>query len=234
MTKVHSYSARLLVVLALSPLLLTGCRAFSSRSPELSAAEDELRSQESVIVKLQRDVSSLQSELVASQREISSLRKSATAGSDIAQTSFLSEQAHSTFRISKVEISSFMSGGMDRDETPGDEVLSVLLSPRDATGQILRADGTIEMTIYDLSKPGDQQLLGTWTFDEDLARKQWHSGLIGKGFHLNIKWRTPPSSDEVLVHCRFTTVDNRSFDTKTSLTVTPEVAAEFKLTKSSQ
>lgn len=213
------------LALGLCPLVLVGCQAFGGGRTERNALESQLRRRESRITSLELDLATAKSELQASQREIIALRKSvATQGDQVAKTPLLSEQAQSTFRIESVEISSLLSGGLDRDDTPGDEILSVLLTPLDSTGGVLRAEGAIEMNAYDLSRPSGQQLIGSWVFDEESTRPLWHSGVIGKGFHLNVNWKTPPARSAILVHCRFTTTDDRAFDTNSTVSVTPELS----------
>jgi hypothetical protein len=223
MTKPSIRSLSICLVLGLCPILFSGCHLGigASARTDQSRLEAQLRTRESSITKLENQVTVLRDELQASLLEVAALRKS-FATNDGADRVILSEEAQSTFRIKTVEISSFLSGGLDRDATPGDEILSVLLTPRDSSGEVLRADGSIEMTVYDLSRPSQQQLIGSWTFDTATTREQWHSGVIGKGFHVNVEWKTPPLGEEVFVHCRFTTTDDRAFDTNSTISVTPE------------
>lgn len=223
MTSTGIRSRVIFLALGLCPLIVSGCHVLGAGSAARSSLEARLRGRETKITRLERELATLQNELQASQREIGDLRKNLAATSDAAaQSPLLSEQARTTFRINSVEITSLLSGGLDRDDTPGDEILSVLLAPVDSSGEVLRADGSIEMNVYDLTKPTPQQLIGSWVFDVESTRELWHSGVIGKGFHLNVTWKTPPASGQVLAHCRFTTTDDRAFDTNATLKVAPE------------
>jgi hypothetical protein len=218
-------SLTICLVLGLCPVILTGCRlgfGVSSRS-ERDRVEARLRDNDQAIIGLEKEVASLLGELDASRLEVSALRKIISEDDVVNVSHVISpEEAHRTFRVKQIQISSLLSGGLDRDDVPGDEMLSVLLTPRDGSGEVLRTDGSIEMNVYDLSKPSKKQLIGTWSFDRETTREQWHSGVIGKGFHIEVEWKTPPSSSEVLVHCRFTSSDGRRFDTNSTVKETPE------------
>jgi hypothetical protein len=132
------------------------------------------------------------------------------------------EQAENSFRVTGIEIVSLLSGGLDRDDEPGDELLTLLVSPQDRTGETLRTDGTLTVEAFDFSQTGEQQRIGLWEFaGRDLA-DLWHSGVIGRGFRLVKPWQTMPSSGEVTVHVRLVSSDGRQFNQTGRLTVTPQ------------
>jgi hypothetical protein len=196
-------------------LCSSGCRwTASNRAGSLEA---QIRAQDARIIGLTQSLGETRAELNAANVEGRALRESL----DNLTAPPSTEQAENSFRVTDIEIVSLLSGGLDRDDEPGDELLTLLLSPQDESGETLRTDGTLTVEVFDFSQTGEQQRIGLWEFaGRDLA-DLWHSGVIGRGFRLVKPWQTAPSSGEVTVHVRLVSSDGRQFNQTGRLTVTP-------------
>ncbi len=191
-----------------------GCRWTASN--RVGSLEAQIRTQDARIIGLTQSLEETRAELHAANLEGRALRESLNNLTPPPST----EQAENSFRVTGIEIVPLLSGGLDRDDEPGDELLTLLLSPQDESGETLRTDGTLTVEAFDFSKTGDQQRIGQWEFaGHDLARL-WHSGVIGRGFRVVQPWQTMPSSPEVTVHVRLVSSDGRQFNQTGRLTVT--------------
>lgn len=211
-TRRHS---AIVAVLWLLPLTQAGCSLSSNRSQEL--VEARLRQQDDTIRELERRLQSSNETVAALQQEADTIRLASQQG----MQPIPPEQADSTFRVAKLEVSSLMSGGIDRDQSPGDDQFTLLLTPRDATGNTLRAVGNLDIELLDFTRPSEQQRIGQWQFSRADVGTMWHQGLVGQGYQFTSPWQQLPSSPDVHVHARLTTVDGRQFDATSKLRVTP-------------
>jgi len=183
-----------------------GCA--SSRNTEL--LESRLRNQQDANDQLHAQLQSAKTDLRVARQESNALRTQLTERGD---RPLLPEQADTLFRTTGIRINRLLTGGLDRDQTPGDEAINVVVEPIDEDGEVLKVPGSLELRLFELTRPRDDQTIGSWRFDENTARKQWHSGLVGKGFQFRLPWQTIPNSDQLLLHARLTTTDGRQFDT---------------------
>jgi outer membrane murein-binding lipoprotein Lpp len=182
--------------------------------------ESRLRQQEDSIATLESDLSRSQSHLEAARREAADLRTRLASAGDrgpIEQTSALGQ-------ATGISLNKFLTGGLDRDSVPGDELLSALVVPSDADGNLVKVPGDILLSVLDLSKPEHEQLVGRWEFKAAESEQLWHSGFLGSGYVLRVPWQRPPQSSNLLLHARLTTTDGRQFDTSQSIHVNPPPA----------
>ncbi len=206
--------------LLLLPLGLTGCSLSGNRNQEL--VEARLRQQDDTIRDLERRLQQSHDSITALKDEAHSLRLAAQQG----VPPLPPEQADSTFRVTKLDVNSLMSGGIDRDQSPGDDQFTLLLSPRDSAGNVLRVAGEIELSLFDFTRPKDEQQIGHWTLSRDEVGEMWHQGIVGTGYQFTSGWQQLPVAPEVHVHARLKTVDGRQFDTTSKLRVTPPSGSE--------
>src|SRR5262249_60082751 len=109
----------------------------------------------------------------------------------------------------------------DRNGLPGDDGLSVLLTPVDAHGDLVKLAGDIELDLFDMTRPAEEQRLGLWKFTLDEVRTHWHKGFLSAGYLFQVDWQTPPVSSELTLHARMTVADGRQFDATTQVKVVP-------------
>jgi hypothetical protein len=198
----------------MSALLLAGVLGCSSGG-DVSLLEEELRQKEDMIADLDAQVVKMRQELAASQVEMNSLREQ-MAGTD---AGLVAEQAATLAKAEKITFHRLLTSGLNQDDLPGDERLSVLITPLDAEGELIKLPSRIELSLYDHSLPEAQQKIGHWAFSTDEAKDAWHKGFTASGFLFELPWQTPPKSGKLTLHGRLTAPDGRQFDTTSQVAV---------------
>jgi hypothetical protein len=184
---------------------------------QLDILESRLRQQDDSITQLQNQLSTTQSQLQASRRESDDLKTQLADGTRTARV----EQVSALGQVEGIELNRYLTGGLDRDGVPGDELLSVLIVPNDSQGNLVKAPGAVAVTLFDLSKPEPQQRIGHWEFSPQKSESLWVSGFLGSGYVIRVPWQEQPQSANLLVHARLKTIDGRQFDTSQSIRIVP-------------
>lgn len=217
--KLNSPGVRLAQFLACVSLLCsTGCQSAAiRRADELEA---RLRDQQSSIDRLASSLEKVESDRDVARREASILRDELVKlqpSPEIVQT------AHSTARIDRIEVAPLLSGGLDRDEVAGDEQISLLIAPKDSTGEIHRVPGQLSVRLTDISRPAGSEEVTTATFGESESEALWHNGIVGRGYRVIIALPANLTNRSITAHVRFTTNAGTQFDTLHQLSVTPQM-----------
>lgn len=194
--------------------LLSGCAIRGN----VGLLENELRIREDRLADAERRLNQTESELQLSRKEANSLRDQLAKGGDSA---LLPEQAELLNKANGLKFGGLLTTGVDRDEVPGDEILSVLLMPHDGDGGLVKLAGTLRIEALDLAETGEKQKLGEWSYSVAQTRELWHSGFFAAGYLTEIPWKRAPTHPEVTLHARLTTLDGRTFDATQLLQVKP-------------
>jgi hypothetical protein len=197
-------------------VLAAGCAS----TGQLEILESRLRRQEDTANQLQAQLTESQNQLQASRRETVDLQTQLADGKRIAHA----EQVSALGQVEGISLNKYLTGGLDRDGVPGDEMFSAVVVPADADGNLVKAPGSVVLTVLDLSKPEAQQRVGHWEFGPKESESLWHSGFLGSGYVVRVPWQSLPESPSLLVHARLKTVDGRQFDTSQSIRITPPTA----------
>lgn len=195
-------------------LFVCGC----ATQGNLDLLEARLRQQEDRLFELQARLEETQAELVVARKEAEGLR---TQLSSQGQSPILPEQAQALYRAEGVRFNSLLTGGLDTDGSPGDDLISAVLAPHDSDGDLVKLPGAIEIELLDLSQPHDRRRIGHWEYPLEESREHWHSGLVGSGYLFKLPWQRPPESSELLLHARMTTPDQRQFDAAIQVEIEP-------------
>jgi outer membrane murein-binding lipoprotein Lpp len=197
-------------------VLTAGCAS----TGQLDLLESRLRHQEDATNQLQAQLTESQNQLQASRREAVDLRTQLADGKRTAHA----EQVSALGQVEGISLNKYLTGGFDKDGVPGDEIFSAVVMPADADGNLVKAPGSVVLTVLDLSKPEAQQRVGHWEFGPKESEDLWHSGFFGSGYVVRVPWQTLPESPTLLVHARLKTVDGRQFDTSQSIRINPPTA----------
>jgi hypothetical protein len=201
-----------MLLLALLPV----CGCASNRNTEI--LEARLREQEDRLREVQSQLGDARSELKTARSEATVLRTQLT---DRGRSPLLPEQARNLYSLAGIELSKLLTGSLDRDGRPGDELLAAVVVPHDEQGSLVKVPGRFEFELLDLSTPKDAHRIGRWEFDTDETRGHWHQGLFGSGYSFHLPWQQIPKSSKLLLHARLTTTDGRQFDTSRQIVVNP-------------
>ena len=189
---------------ALTLLVASGC--FGRGNVDL--LEARLRDQEDRVRSLQSQVSRTQSELLAARRLNESLnRKVVSPGNQVVQAELLEQQ----FRVSGLKVNTLLSGGFDRDGSPGDDQLTLHFSPVDDQGRTVRVPGTVACELFESGPSNERRRIGEWSFDEQQTNAAWLNLLGTAGFRLELPWQTAPKSPDLEVLVRFRSIHGDEF-----------------------
>lgn len=120
-----------------------------------------------------------------------------------------------------------LSGGFERNEKPGDDGIVVYVQPVDRDGDIIKAAGSLKVSLLDLANPPDQYLIGEYAFDVPHTRELWSGRLWTSHFSVHCPWYPgkPPKHDEITARVEF-------FDLLTGQTLTAQGVYKIKLPSS--
>lgn len=215
-TPMTGRSVRLCAILAIASLVpIGGCSSFGKRSRNL--VEIQLREQRTENSELRRELQSAQTALAETQHKLSMARQTKSkAGPTVTLASGVSGSVGS---IERLELSSLLSGGLDRDGIPGDELLSVLATTVSRSGSAIQTDGTLTVTAFDYSLPAESQKVGHWEWNAEGTATLWSDGVVGTGYRLTKEWEQIPRSEKIVLHARFVCIDGQQFDATRTVTI---------------
>jgi len=179
---------------------MVGCSANST----VDLLEARLREQQDEMARLQEQLRQKETELEAARRETQLLRRECQQKG----CKVFPEQFASVAWLEKVRIHPLLSGGLEKDNLPGDDGLLVFLVPQDADGDLLKVPGRVQITAEEAS---NAQPIGHWDFTEKEVQDHWVHGLVGSGYQFELQWEKAPTTPAVLVKVTFTTPDGRTF-----------------------
>ncbi len=178
--------------------------------------EARLRQQEDSIFALQRDLNDSQQALESARHQSEAMSKQLAKASN---GSLLPEQTQALYKVTGVKVNSLLTGGVDLDSKPGDELWTTVITPHDADGETVKLPADFELELVDLNQPEENRRVGLWTFDSQEARSHWYSGFAGSGFRFELPWQTTPRNSELTLVVRMTSPDGRTFNTTSSLKI---------------
>jgi hypothetical protein len=180
------------------PLLLcaTGCRN------RTDLVENELRNRDQMYRDALTDKQTSDLRLEALMRENEALRKGTTISP---------EQSAQTFGLRRIVLGR-STGGYDKDNLPGDELLQVVVEPRDESDHTLKSPGTLFILTLEITPQGVKVPLSSWEIPPEELRQSWKQGLLSTGYTLLLPWKNFPQYETVRVIVRFVTPDQRAFE----------------------
>ena len=203
-----------LVLTGMSAVLICGC--LSRGSTDLLHAR--IREQQTHIAETERQIALAQTELQRTRREADNLRAElARSGNGVPGA----EQTEALVRVTKLQIHSLLSGGVNKDDQPGDDAFVAQLAPVDDDGEVVKLPGKIELTLIDPALPEDHRQVGQWNFTAEECRSRWTRGFTGAGYQFTMPLSASPEHDRLVLHAKLTTTDGRSFDASQIVRVTP-------------
>jgi hypothetical protein len=189
---------RIAFFLLILPLLTfsAGCRN------KTDAVEAELRSREKMYRDALVENQLSEARIDALQREVDALRKGAIISPD---------KAAMTFGLKRITLGR-STGGRDNDRYPGDEVLEVVVEPRDESDHVTKSPGCLQIYALEVSPSGVKTPLCMWDIGSEELRKSWKEGLLSTGYTLTLPWKVLPATETVRVIVRLVTSDQRVYE----------------------
>ncbi len=98
-----------------------------------------------------------------------------------------------------------LSGGYDIDSKPGDDGVTVYLKPIDNDGDVIKVAGEIDIQLYDLAAPPQQNFIGEYKIPLAKVRELWHGKLWTNHYAIKCPWPgAPPQHPEITIRAVFT------------------------------
>lgn len=187
---------RRLAFFLLLSLLLIGCRNTTDK------VEAELRNREVMYREAVEEQRRAEAQIVALHREIEALRVGAKV---------TPEQAAQAFGLKRITLGR-ATGAFDHDSLPGDEILQVIIEPRDQSDHLIKAPGAVQILTLEVMPQGVKFPLCAWDIGPEQLRQSWKQGLLSTGYTLSLPWKKHPSTEQVRVIVRLLTPDQRVFE----------------------
>ncbi len=104
-----------------------------------------------------------------------------------------------------------MCRGHNFDDRPGDDGLYLVVTPVNATGQILNQTGALTVIVEDAAEPKDNGRIAAWEITSDQLAETLEPIGAAQGFHLSLPWQGKlPTSKVVTVYLRYSNAVGRT------------------------
>lgn len=200
-------------------LTLSGCGG-RGKSDLLEA---RLRQQEDNIFALQRDLKDSQQALETARQQTEVMQNQIV---DASKGALLPEQTKALYTVTGVKVNQLLTGGVDLDNKPGDELWTTLITPHDVDGETVKLPADMELELVDLNQTGENRRVGAWTFNSEEVRSHWYSGFAGSGFRFELPWQRLPDSEDLTLVVRMKSQDGRVFNANAPLKISQIDRAE--------
>jgi hypothetical protein len=189
---------RIAFFLILAPLLglSVGCRN------KTDLVESQLRTKETMYRESLEEQRRSEAQIIALHREIEALRQGAK---------ITPEQASATFGLKRIVLGR-ATGAFDHDNIPGDELLQVVVEPRDDSDHVIKAPGCLQILALEVTPQGVKTPLCAWDIGPEQLRQSWKQGLLSTGYTLMLPWKNLPTTEQVRVVVRMITSDQRLYE----------------------
>jgi hypothetical protein len=206
--------------------LLAGLLAFVAgclpRNPSVDLLHARLRQNEEQLAELQEALEASRTHLKQARREIDALR---TELAESGRSHLTPEQAAALVQVTSIDVQPWLTGGVDKDDVPGDDAVVVYFTPKDDQGEPVKRPGDVRITLTDPAAPSGEQTLGEWTFTPEDCRHGWTRGWLGGGYQFTLPWKESPANSRLVVHVEYVTPDGRTFDDTELIKVHPSPEA---------
>jgi hypothetical protein len=188
----HTRLVSYLRLLPLAPALaLTGC--FRVSGAEYAKCQRELLDTQSQVRTLQ--------DKIAAQEQTIELQKS-----QVAQQAGVNPKDLEQLVVPvKIQLER-LSGGYQEGDKPGDAGVLLYVQPIDRNGDVIKAAGSISVTVLDLANPPDRYVISECHFDVNKTRELWYGQMWTHHFAVKCPWPPghTPQHDEITVRVEFT------------------------------
>ncbi len=114
-------------------------------------------------------------------------------------------------RIVEIGFHPTMCRGHNFDDRPGDDGLYLVVTPVNATGQILNQTGSLTVIVEDAAEPNENGRIAAWEITSEQLAETLEPIGAAQGFHLSLPWQgKPPTSKVVTVYLRYSNAVGRT------------------------
>jgi len=209
----------MLLVAMSSWILICGCAG----RMDADLLQARIREQESQLTQSASEMAKTRSELKQARIEAEKLRK------ELAEIGNMPDSVdRAPILASRLRINSLSSGGLNKDDRPGDDVVVIQFVPLDADNEVLRVAGAVELRLFDPQLPESDRELGRWTFSADECGRHWTRGIASSGFQFSLPLDQNPQHSDLIVKLAFQGPAGRSLELSQVVKVVPGLGAAAK------
>ena len=193
-----------LLTLMLAVFLHCGCAG----RVNTDLLQARIREQATQLSESQREIAKTRSELKRTKDETERLKSELSESGHESSPSNLAES-----KIQKLRIHTLASGGLNKDDQPGDDAVVIQFVPVDADNEPIKVPGELEFRLVDPQLPESDRELGRWSFSADQCRSHWTRGITSSGFQFTLPFEQSPLHTDLVVHLKYQTSDDRQIET---------------------
>jgi hypothetical protein len=105
------------------------------------------------------------------------------------------------------------TGGVELDDAPGDDGVTVALDLRDERGERVQKAGAISVVVLDLSQNGPAARVARWDLDREQVEQLADREDTRAAMVLHMAWpANPPKREQLQMHVRYVTEDGRKLE----------------------
>ena len=209
----------MLLVAMSSGILICGCAG----RMDADLLQARIREQESQLTQSASEMAKTRSELKQARIEAGKLRTKLAEIGKVPDT-----VDHTPILASRLRIHSLSSGGLNKDDRLGDDVVVIQFVPLDADSEVLRVAGAVEFRLFDPQLPESDRELGRWTFSADECGRHWTRGIASSGFQFSLPLDQNPQHSDLIVKLTFQVPAGRSLELSQVVKVVPGVGTAAK------
>lgn len=106
-----------------------------------------------------------------------------------------------------------LTGGVELDDAPGDDGVTVALDLRDEDGRSVTLPGPVTVVLLDLAQQGPAARVARWALDAEQVQRLLPDGPSDEGLVLHMAWpQDPPKREKLQLHVRYLTPDGRKLE----------------------
>ena len=156
--------------------VLAGCIIIFSAGCESADSKSLLRKEN---LTLRQEKKQLALELEASAAQAEQLKKQIQTLTGLAPDARL----ENLYNLQKIRLTRY-TNLYDKDKDSRYEKLLVYIQPVDEQGDIVKASGAVDVQLWDLNKPQEGALLGSWHVEPNELKELWFATLITINYRL--------------------------------------------------
>lgn len=143
---------------------------------------------------------------------------------DVSQASFRKPVAAADVddpRVTNVFINPFQTMGVELDQQPGDDGITLLCEPRNDAGQLVAQAGEMTIVVLDPALEGEAGRVARWELSKDEVGQRMLDARPEQGIKAQLKWTDKrPEHGKLKIFVRYHTADGRQVEAASDVYVT--------------
>lgn len=123
-------------------------------------------------------------------------------------------------RVEMIHLNPRRTGGADFDSQPGDDGISVLVEPRNRSGDFVAEPAQVSVVLLDPARSDETARVARWDLDAEATRRLLHTDAPDRGLLLRLPWpESPPENRRLQLFVRYLTADGRKIEAEREIEI---------------